>query len=133
MKRTTTDQWTADKMGIPLGELSQERLEAWQLEAFRETAAYARENSRYYREHLKDIRLEELRSLADLQSLPTVSEADLAGNEPDFLCVKPSDVCRIVTVPTTGTSGSRKRLSFTAADLKSSMAFILTGFLMLCQ
>lgn len=96
--------------------------------AFRRTMAYAKSNSRFYRRLFQDIDVDGVRTADDLLSVPCTSEADLAGNELDFLCVNQKEVSRVVTVPTTGTSGRQKRISFADADRHSSMIFIEVGF-----
>lgn len=131
--RSPADQWTAARIGVSVSELSQEKLEAWQIDAFRKTLYYAKTHSRFYANQMKDVDPESLQSMEDIRALPFTSEKDLSGRELDFLCVSHQNVSRIVTVPTTGTSGQRKRLSFTLADQKSALAFIYTGFLTMCE
>lgn len=132
-KRTTTDSWIATRIGIPTEGLMQEQIETWQLTAFIETLKYAKENSSFYKKHLEGVSLDRIKRIEDIAQIPLSSEKDLAGNEHQFLCVAPHKVSRVVTVSTTGTSGHKKRISFTPADVKKSMEFIYTGFQMLCN
>jgi phenylacetate-coenzyme A ligase PaaK-like adenylate-forming protein len=122
------DAWIASKIGTVVDDLSQEKLFDWQMTAFRRTMTYVKSNSRFYRKLLQDIDADGIRTAEDLLSVPYTSEADLAGDELDFLCVNQKNVSRVVTVPTTGTSGRQKRVSFTDADRYSSMVFIEVGF-----
>lgn len=133
MLRTPVDQWVSEKIGVAIPELSQEKLESYQLEKARELIAYAKQRGAFYKEAYKDIDPTGIRNMEDFSRLPTICEADLAGNEYRFQCVSPSDVVRMVTVPTTGTSGNQKRLAFTLHDLSSALEFIHVGFLTMCQ
>nr|SIP63283.1 hypothetical protein [uncultured bacterium] len=123
------DELVAERMGIQVRDLTQERAEAYQVEAFRRTLAYAREKGDFYRTHLKDIDPGEILSLSDLTKVPTTCEEDLAGEEWRFACIDASSVQRVVTVPTTGTRGKRKRLSFSEEDQRRAIDFINRGYL----
>jgi phenylacetate-CoA ligase len=128
VKRTPVDAWVAGRLEIALDDLTRERLRDWQLDAFRRTVAYAKSRSRFYKRLLDGVDPAEIGCMDDLLALPCSSEKDLAGNEMDFLCVNQKDVSRPVAVPTTGTSGAQKRISFTDKDRLSSMIFIEVGF-----
>ena len=127
--RTPTDAWIASRLGLPLEALSAEALTEYQLRRFRETVRYAVPRSRFYAELFRGLDAESIRTPEDIRRLPTTSERDLAGNENRFLCVPPGSVERIFTVPTTGTHGDRKRISFTLADLAPSVEFYYHAFL----
>ena len=122
------DALVAERMGVPLSALTRETVEAYQLEAFRRTLRYARENSDFYRTALADAEPEASRTMEDIRRLPFTTEDDLAEHEWRFQCVGSSAVERNVTVPTTGTRGKRKRLSFSAEDQQRAVDFIYRGF-----
>jgi len=128
INRTSVDPWIAERLGIAVDELSQEKLLQWQLASFRNMLAYAKAHSRFYKNLLRDIDPGEIRTAEDLLGIPYTDENDLAGNELEFLCVDQKEVSRIVTVPTTGTSGRQKRISFTRNDQLSTMIFVGVGF-----
>jgi phenylacetate-CoA ligase len=128
IQRTPVDAWVARRIGTTVDDLSREKLTDWQMASFRRTMAYAKSNSRFYKKLLQNIDPENIRTAEDLLLIPCTSEQDLAGNEMDFLCVNQKEVSRVVTVPTTGTLGSQKRISFTEADQLNSMIFIEVGF-----
>jgi phenylacetate-coenzyme A ligase PaaK-like adenylate-forming protein len=132
VRRTPVDQWVASKLGIPISELSQEKLTDWQIGAFRQTMRYAKDNSRFYRTLFEGFEPEEIRSLKDIERLPLTSETDLADNELAFYCVNPKSIARVVSVETTGTTDRKKRLAFTDGDRRSAMAFIHVGFTTMC-
>ena len=62
----------------------------------------------------------------DMRGLPFTTADDLARWE-DFLCVSRGDVQRMVTLRTSGTTGSPKRLAFTEADLARTIDFFRVG------
>lgn len=130
--RTPVDQWVAGRLGIPVSGLSQERLADWQIDAFRKTMRYAKDNSRFYRAHFEAFEPEALSSMADIARLPLTDETDLADNELAFYCVNPKSIARVVTVETTGTTDRKKRLAFTDDDRRSAMTFIHVGFTTMC-
>ncbi len=128
IQRTPVDAWIAERTGIAVNDLSQEKLTDWQIASFRRTMAYAKSDSRFYKKLFQDIDPETIRTAEDLLLIPCTGEQDLSGKEMDFLCVNQKEVSRVVTVPTTGTLGRQKRISFTNSDQLNSMIFIEVGF-----
>ncbi len=116
-------------LGWSPSDLTQEKIEAFQIERFRNALSYVKNKSDYYREHLQGIEPDEIRTMEDIKKIPYTTEQDLAGNEWRFQCVKASDVSRAVTIPTTGTRGKQKRLVYTAADQQKAIEFIHAGYL----
>ena len=127
MQRSPIDFYIAECIGADPDEMSAERLEEWQLAEIRRLLSYLG-RSRFYRERLAGIDPEEIRTAEDFRKLPVTSEKDLAGHENDFLCMNPGDVARMVTVPTTGTTGGSKRLAFSMNDLAKSLDFIRVAY-----
>ena len=126
-ERSPIDGKIEKDAGSPAGELNQETLEEWQLCEIRRMLEYIK-RSRFYGEKLAEIDPGSIRSMDDFCRLPLTSEADIAGRENEFLCLKPGDVSRMVTVPTTGTTGGSKRLAFTDRDILHSMEFITVAY-----
>lgn len=131
--RSPVDSWVAGRLGIPLDKLTAERLEMYQLQRIRTCLKYVKENSRYYRKSLAEVEPDEIRTMGDFRRLPTCSEQDLIDSEWMFQCVESTEIRRVVTVPTTGTSGKQKRIRFTENDLRSAMAFAPAGFAVMCE
>lgn len=131
--RSPIDDWMAKKMQIPVEELSQEKLESYQIREIRKMIHMLKEKSRFYRESLADWEPDRIRTMEDFRQLPTVCEADLAGQEWLFQCVDASRVRRVVTVPTTGTTGKSKRICFTEEDLELAQDFAPYGFAVMCD
>lgn len=126
-ERSPIDIKVAGDIGIPVDELSAEMLEKWQLAEIRKLLSYI-DRSRFYRKRLAGTDPESIRTVDDFRRLPVTSEADLAGNENAFLCLSPGSVDRMVTVPTTGTTGGSKRIAFTGEDIRRSMEFITVAY-----
>ncbi len=122
------DSLVAERMGITHEELDQRMLEEYQLEAFRRTLRYAKERGDFYSELFRDIDPGHILSFGDLEKLPFTSEKNLAGNEWRFLCVPSSDASRMVTVPTTGTTGKQKRISYGEDDIEKAVEYIRAGY-----
>jgi phenylacetate-coenzyme A ligase PaaK-like adenylate-forming protein len=95
--------------------------------ALREAVLYARENSRIYRDKLRHIAPGALLSPADLDKLPFTFPADIARDPAAFLCVSQGEVARVTTLTTSGTSGLKKRIFFTAQDLERTVNFFACG------
>jgi len=127
------DEWIAGKIGLPNGQaLTREALEAWQLRKLRETVEYVSAKSLFYRERLLPIiengsAEDVLTSLDCIERLPFTTSADLASAATAMVCVPASEVGRIVTLPTTGTTGSPKRVWFTDADMELMTDYIQHG------
>lgn len=133
LPRSLVDLWSAERIGVGLGDLSQGSLGRYQLAQVRTMVGYVKERSRFYEERLRDVNPCDIQTMADFQCLPTASENDLAGHEREFACMCPKDVRRVVTVPTTGTHGRSKRLSFSVDDLQRAMGFVQLGFRSFCE
>ena len=127
------DEWIAGKIGLHDGQaLTRTALEAWQLRKLRETLNHVRVNSLFYRERLSALAENEdvpgaLTSLDSLENLPFTTSADLASAGTAMVCVSASEVGRIVTLPTTGTTGEPKRVWFTDADQELMTDYISHG------
>lgn len=100
-------------------------IEAYQLARLRESVTWARERSPFYRAALAAHPVPE--TLADLNRLPFTSAQDLCDDPLRFLCVSQSEIRRVVTLETSGTTGVPKRLFFTAEDLETTLNFFHHG------
>ncbi len=121
---TPLEPWIARKIGV--SRLTREALAAYHLVRLQETWAWVRTHSRFYREHLADAPAR-LESLADMAALPCTTAADIREDALRFVCVSQSDIARVVTLDTSGTTGAPKRLYFTAADQKLTVDFFQAG------
>jgi phenylacetate-coenzyme A ligase PaaK-like adenylate-forming protein len=126
MKPSSVDALSARRLGLAWPP-DRERIETARMEALRSTVAHARQKSSWYRERLAGLDPDCLRSCDDLARLPFLNGADLAAHGRELLCVSQSEVARIITLQTSGSTGVPKRLHFTREDLDSTVDFFQQG------
>lgn len=125
MKTTPLERWIIER--TELKRPSQETLQAYQLGEIQKTLMYAKEKSRFYQHTLSGIDLHSINSLKDFESIPFTTPEDIKQSAHDFVCVPSSDIERIVTLNTSGTTGDEKRLFFTHEDLEATIDFFQYG------
>jgi phenylacetate-CoA ligase len=123
---TPLDGWISARIGADGPGLDLEALRAFQLESLNQTLALVQDRSPFYRSLLATDELR-LSSLEDLRTLPFTTAEQLRAAPFGFLCVKQDDVDRIVTLPTSGTTGAPKRVFFTAEDQELTRDFFHWG------
>lgn len=109
------DRWVCERTGIKFSD--PDSLEKYQVEGVKRTLAIAREKSRFYSKYLSGTDIDGFKTLADLEKLPFTTPKDIAGQTPQFACVSQSEVDRIFTLKTSGTTGVSKRICFTREEL----------------
>ncbi len=114
-----------DRTGIATK--SQEALEAYQFNQLIQTLNYAKKKSRYYKKSLEHIDIDSIQSIKDFARIPFTNPEDIKKDSLDFLCVSLSEVKRIITINTSGTSGDEKRIYFTEEDLNHTIDFFQYG------
>ncbi|MCL1846593.1 MAG: AMP-binding protein [Coriobacteriia bacterium] len=120
--------WAFDvQQGIE-GSLTEAELRALQLQRLNTTLARARQRSRFYQQHLP---IDRLGSLEELKTLPLMDAAAFAQGFEPLLCVDAQGISRIVTLPTSGTTGPPKRIAFTEADHARTVEYFTAGMRML--
>ncbi|MBV8047198.1 MAG: phenylacetate--CoA ligase family protein [Paludibacterium sp.] len=119
------DRWCATKIACE-GPLSRESIERHQLAHLRALLAWAIERSPFYRQRLAGCN-PHIESLDALAALPFTDAEDVRRNQPSLLCVSQSDISRVVTLQTSGTSGAVKRLYFTAEEQAATVDFFQHG------
>ncbi|MEL7649345.1 MAG: DVU_1553 family AMP-dependent CoA ligase [Sedimentibacter sp.] len=125
MNITPLERWIAEDASI---ENSREALEKYQTEKIKEAIDYVKNNSKFYKEHLKDISTGTVKSLKNFESIPFTHSKDIVDFSDKFLCVPQKYVKRIVTLKTSGTTGDGKRVFFTEHDLNMTVDFFTHGF-----
>jgi phenylacetate-coenzyme A ligase PaaK-like adenylate-forming protein len=125
MKKTPMEDWIIKRTGISRAD--QQELEAYQLKRVQEAVDYARKNSVFYQKQLAAWSGEAITSMAAFKKLPFTGPDDLKAANFDFLCVPQHQVDRIVTLNTSGTSGTKKRVFFTGGDLEKTIDFFDYG------
>lgn len=119
MNRKWLDLWIARKHNLDMS--SRAALEKYQKEKLRETVEYAAQNSSFYS------RLYEGLDTGDFESLPFTTPEDLKNSGEEMVCVRASEVSRIVTLQTSGTTGRPKRIYFTAEDQELTTDYFANG------
>ncbi len=93
-------------------------IKAFQEARLQETLAYVSKHSPFYKKLFTEngIDISKIKTIEDLQELPTSSKHDLQSHNTDFLCVAPIDVIDFVT--TSGTLGDPVTFALTEGDLQ---------------
>ena len=126
MTLTPLEPWIAATIGRAGLPLTREALTAYQLARLNETLELVQAKSAFYRERFGERRAA-LGSLDDLTDLPFTTADDVRNAPLDLVCVRQDDVERIVTLPTSGTTGAPKRIYFTADDQELTRDFFHHG------
>jgi phenylacetate-CoA ligase len=124
---TPLDGWTAARLGLPPGAPLRPALEAHQLARLRETVAWATRRSPLYRRRLGRLPDGWPGSLGDLAALPFTSAQELRERGEELVCVSQDELARVVTLRSSGTTGTPKRLWFTAEDQAATLDFFGQG------
>lgn len=125
--RNPLDAWLAGQCGVQGADAKTLvcTLRESRARALTRCLSYAAARSAFYARKLAGYDLERF-TPEDMRGLPFTTAEDLARWE-DFLCVSHGDVQRMVTLRTSGTTGSPKRLAFTQADLTRTIDFFRVG------
>ena len=133
MSRTPVDGLTAAQLGLPLPLLNRQSLENAQLRRLQQTITQAIASSHFYRQLYGRNRIvaRGMTDRAALSRLPLVTADGLRQSFSQLLCVSQQQVARIVTLHTSGSTSSAKRVAFSAADLAATRQFFYHGMLSL--
>src|SRR5208283_1609190 len=127
MKITPLEAWISRHIGTNGTGLSRERIETFKLAKLRETISWAKARSPFYRETLAEFSQEDLGGLEALSRFPFTVAEDIRRQPLRFLCVSQSEVSRVVTLQTSGTTGEPKRVFFTIDDQERTIDFFHHG------
>lgn len=120
------EAWNAKKMGLG-SNLTREQIAHYQLHKVRQTIRRAYGNSPFYRKLLKNFVSKEINCIEDLQQIPFTTADHIREQARQFLCVSQSDISRIVTLNSSGTTGETKRIYFTDFDQELTIDFFQQG------
>ena len=126
MQKTPMETWIGHKIQCAIGDggvLTRAQIDAYQLSKLRETIALARDKSRFYTKTLAAFPPHAIHSFQDFAQLPFTTSDDLRQDSLRFLCTSQDDISRIVTLESSGTTGSPKRIYFTADDQELTIDF----------
>lgn len=98
----------------------------WQL---KKTVRRVRTKSPFYRRLFEKagVTEDDLRSLEDIAKLPFTFPADLAGTSYSLLCTSQGEVEKPVTFYSSGSTGTKKRIFFSMADIQKILDFLPRG------
>lgn len=98
----------------------------WQL---KKTVRRVRTKSPFYRRLFEKagVTEDDLHSLADIAKLPFAFPADLAGTSYSLLCTSQGEVEKPVTFYSSGSTGTKKRIFFSMADIQKILDFLPRG------
>ena len=98
----------------------------WQL---KKTVRRVRTKSPFYRRLFEKagVTEDDLHSLADIAKLPFTFPADLAGTSYSLLCTSQGEVEKPVTFYSSGSTGAKKRIFFSMADIQKILDFLPRG------
>lgn len=120
MNRTKLENWICETEALP--SLTREGLEALQLKRLNETLSRLKQRGGIYTDYP-----ERLETLAQLQTLPFTTPEMLSANPGKFLLTSQSEVSRVISGATSGTTGSAKRVFYTERDTEHTVGFFAAG------
>jgi phenylacetate-CoA ligase len=118
--------WIRRKINAQAGDFNRDLLEGYQLDRVRKTLSLVKQRSHFYRELLASSP-DDLPSMDEFSKYPFTTAADIQQDPNHFVCVSQDEIQRIVTLPTSGTTGPPKRIFFTAADQELTIDFFHVG------
>ena len=120
MRRSKLDFWIENIEALP--KLTRAGLEELQLRRLNETLARLKARGGFYKDYP-----EKLESLSDLQKLPFTTAQMLSEHPGKFLLTSQSEVSRVISGATSGTTGPAKRVFYTAQDTEHTVGFFAAG------
>lgn len=105
-------------------------LQSWQFEKLRQLLMAVLQNSPFYKRKFAGLHQEDIAAIQkpkDLEMLPLTTPEELAESPNDFLCVSQDEIAGAMSLNTSGTTGPRKRIFFTAQDLEEVIDFFAHG------
>lgn len=120
MKRTNLDNWIETTERIP--HLTRENLEQLQLQRLNDMLKRLKYRGGFYKDYPK-----KLNALTDLRNLPFTTAADLSAYPGKFLLTSQSEVSRVISGATSGTTGPAKRVFYTERDTEQTIGLFTAG------
>lgn len=120
MKKTNLENWICETEALP--ELTREGLETLQLKRLNQMLSRLAQQSRFYT-NLPT----KLNSLQELQTSPFTTPQMLAEQSGKFLLTSQSEVSRVISGATSGTTGPAKRVFYTDTDTEHTVGFFAAG------
>jgi len=121
------DIWTARLIGAESDKEFRAKLDKNTETKLRETVMFCRNNSIYYKELYDGLEIPEDNFMKWFETLPFSTPEDARERHMDFICVRPGDISRVVTINTGGSTGKPKRVHFTQEDQQLTVDFFHNG------
>jgi phenylacetate-CoA ligase len=126
MNITPLHAWVEEKIGCTHQEFGLETLERYQLDRLQHVIGQVKVRSTFYRQFFAAY-AGTPQTLQDITRYPFTHPQDIQNDPNPFLCVSQDEIQRIVTLPTSGTTGPSKRIFFTASDQELTIDFFRVG------
>ncbi|MBF4694057.1 DVU_1553 family AMP-dependent CoA ligase [Fusibacter ferrireducens] len=127
--KSVLDLWAAKQMDSDLRVFARDLSDS-QGELRSQILTYATSKSVFYREHMAQI-MDGAQGggqlVRDWQSVPFTTAEDIKTRGREMLCCSQDVIKRVVTLETSGTTGTPKRLYFTANDQKRTIDYFRVG------
>ena len=120
MKKTRLDRWICETESLPA--LTREGLDALQLRRLNETLSRLKGRGGIFAGYP-----ERLDSLKQLEKLPFTTPAMLGEHPGAYLLTSQSEVSRVISGATSGTTGKAKRVFYTERDTEHTIGFFAAG------
>ncbi len=129
MSHPILDRWLVRRMGWPeINDVPTRRqLFQWQMARLRETLFHARTHSPFYARLYGKTPIPDTLTTEEYARLPMITPDDLRRSPEQFLCVSQDEIARVVTLESSGTTGSPKRVFHTQEDLEATKDYFDWG------
>ncbi len=128
MNITSLDRWILEKHGLDTND--REAVSSYQMGKIQGLIFYASKYSPFYRRLYAQYVIP--RSMQEFLMFPRMEERDLIRHQNELLCVSPKEIQRIVTLHTSGTTDTPKRVFFTREDIDLTLDFFHHGMKTMC-
>lgn len=101
----------------------------YRLFQFKRTLKLVSEKSSFYRKLFAaaGVSADDIKSMEDIKKLPFTTSADISGSSFNFLCTSQGEVEKPVTFYSSGSTGIKKRIFFSKADIGRILEFLPRG------
>ena len=135
MRTIYLERWIHEKIkgeiGSSLYRPTRSHIDTYHLLRLRQTLDYSYEKSSFYRQLFDErgFRCKDVNSLGDIARVPLTDPDRLASQPYRFLCVSQAEIARPYTFVTSGTTGPRKKIFWTRADIERITDFMAAGIM----
>jgi phenylacetate-CoA ligase len=126
MQITPLHNWIGKKIDSNVTSFGRDVVDQYQFDSLQRIYKYVREKSPFYK-NLYEKYPPTIESVQEFSQLPFTNANDIQQDPNQFICVSQNEIQRIVTLPTSGTSGVSKRVFFTTSDQELTIDFFCVG------